>query len=332
MGEMFPGLMIFADPATGDSKTRPQQAERTGFSFSIEEPVAVVSPTVFASPHSGRLYPKGFLESAQASVLDVRRIEDAYVDRLLADTHLAGSPVICGLVGRAYIDLNRAESEMDPHMFEDPAPAWYSQRSPRVDAGLGCIPKVAFNGTPIYRERLRREEAERRIDQVYRPYHRALEALLKRAQAMFGQAWLIDCHSMPTENEPTARSPDIVIGDRFGASCGSGLADLVESLFRARGYTTARNTPYAGGYATLAHGTPGLGRHALQIEVRRRLYLDEAAVEPHDGFLTLRRHMGEIAHEICAWTRAEVGLNAENTKKKAALDASAAKGLGRKRP
>lgn len=329
---MFPGLMIFANPASYDPKSRPPGAERTGFSFSIEEPVAVVSPAVFASPHSGRLYPKGFLELTRASPLDLRRIEDAYVDRLLADVHLSGSPVICGLVARAYIDLNRAESEMDPHMFEDPAPSWFSQRSPRVDAGLGCIPRVAFNGTPIYGARLRRDEAERRLEQVYRPYHRALEALLKRAQAMFGQAWLIDCHSMPTETEGSARSPDIVIGDRFGASCGQGLADLVESLFRARGYTTARNTPYAGGYATLAHGTPGFGRHALQIEIRRRLYLDEANVEPHDGFLTLRRHMSEIAQEICAFTRAEVGLNAGNTKKKAALDTSAAKGLGRKRP
>ena len=331
MGGMFPGLMIFSDPASADPKSRAPEAERTGFSFSIDEPVSVVSPAVFASPHSGRLYPKGFLETCAASTLDMRRIEDAYVDRLLADVHESGSPVICGLVGRAFVDLNRAESEMDPAMFLDPSPNWFSQRSPRVEAGLGCIPRVAHNGTPIYSHKLRREEADRRLEQVYKPYHRALEALLKRAQAMFGQGWLIDCHSMPTEAD-VSRAPDIVIGDRFGASCSHGLADFVESLFRSRGYTTARNSPYAGGYATLAHGQPSLGRHALQIEIRRRLYLDEANVEPHEGFLTLRRHMSEIAQEICAYTRAEVGLNAGNTKKKAALDASAAKGLGRKRP
>lgn len=331
MRQMFPGLMIFSDPASADPKSRTPEAERSGFSFSIDEPVSVVSPAVFASPHSGRLYPKGFLESCSAAALDLRRIEDAYVDRLLADVHESGSPVICGLVARAFVDLNRAESEMDPGMFEDPSPGWYGQRSPRVEAGLGCIPRVAFNGTPIYNRKLKRNEADLRLEQVYKPYHRALEALLKRAQAMFGQAWLIDCHSMPAETE-SHRSPDIVIGDRFGASCTAGLADLVESLFRARGYTTARNSPYAGGYATLAHGHPSLGRHAIQIELRRRLYLNEASVEPHEGFLTLRRHMGEIAREICAYTRAEVGLNAENTKKKAALEPSAAKGLGRKRP
>jgi N-formylglutamate amidohydrolase len=331
MGEMFPGLMIFCDPASGDPRSR-GPAERTGFSFTIDEPVSVVSPVVFASPHSGRLYPKGFLESCTASMADLRRIEDAYVDRLLSDVHLSGAPVICGLVARACIDLNRAESEMDPLMFEDPSPNWFTQRSPRVEAGLGCIPRLAFNGAAIYNRKLTRKEAEGRLDQIYRPYHRALEALLKRAQAMFGQTWLVDCHSMPAETESSARSPDVVIGDRFGASCSPGLADHVEALFRARGYTTARNTPYAGGFATLAHGTPALGRHALQIEVRRRLYLDESRVEPHDGFLALRRHFSEIAMEICAYTRAEVGLTAENTKRKAASDTDAAKVLGRKRP
>jgi N-formylglutamate amidohydrolase len=329
---MFPGLMIFSDPASRDVKSRSSEGERAGFAFSIDEPVSVVSPAVFASPHSGRLYPKGFLEATTASMIDLRRIEDAYVDRLLADVHLSGAPMICGLVARACIDLNRAESEMDPLMFEDPSPSWFSSRSPRVEAGLGCIPRLAFNGSAIYNRKLTRREADARLDQVYRPYHRALEALLRRAQAMFGQAWLIDCHSMPAETEGSARSPDVVIGDRFGASCSPGLADHVEGLFRARGYTTARNTPYAGGFATLAHGTPALGRHALQIEVRRRLYLDETRVEPHDGFLSLRRHMNEIAQEICAFTRAEVGLNAQNTKGKAASDTDAAKSLGRKRP
>jgi N-formylglutamate amidohydrolase len=198
---------------------------------------------------------------------------------------------------------------MDPHMFQDPSPEWFASRSPRVEAGLGCIPRVAFNGAPIYARKLSRREADTRIEQIYRPYHKALEALLRRSQAMFGQAWLIDCHSMPAETEGSSRSPDVVIGDRFGASCGPGLADLVESLFRSRGYSTARNTPYAGGFATLAHGTPAVGRHAIQIEVRRRLYLDEARVEPHEGFLALRRHMSEIATEICDFARREVGLN-----------------------
>jgi N-formylglutamate amidohydrolase len=328
---MFPGLMIFGD-GSRDPRTAAPQGGRAALAFSIDEPVSVVSPAVFASPHSGRLYPERFLETCAAPIADLRRIEDAYVDRLLSDVHLSGAPVICGLVGRACIDLNRAESEMDPLMFEDPSPSWFAQRSPRVEAGLGCIPRLAFNGSAIYRRKLTRGEADTRLEQIYRPYHRALEALLRRSQAMFGQAWLIDCHSMPAETEGSARSPDVVIGDRFGASCAPGLAVHVEALFKARGYTTARNAPYAGGFATLAHGQPSVGRHAIQIEVRRRLYLDESTAEPHDGFLALRRHFSEIAVEICNFTRAEVGLGAGSGKGKAASDADAAKVIGRKRP
>jgi N-formylglutamate amidohydrolase len=328
---MFPGLNS-GGSSPRDASERGFDADRLGIAFAIDEPVSVMSPVVFASPHSGRLYPPAFLDGCIAAMLDLRRIEDAYVDRLLSDVHRAGAPVIYGLVARACIDLNRSEAEMDPAMFVDPLPQWQGPRSPRVEAGLGCIPRVAFNGAPIYTHKLRRSDAEARIDGVYRPYHRALSALLKRAQAMFGQAWLIDCHSMPADAEPSSRSPDVVIGDRFGASCGFGLAEHVESLFRQRGYSTARNAPYAGGFATLTHGRPAESRHALQIEVRRRLYLDEDRVEPTDGFVTLRSDMTEIAGEISAFTRDIVGLSLGNTKKKAALDASAAKVLGRKRP
>ena len=328
---MFPDLN-FGGFSPRDPDGRAPDGERLGIAFAIDEPVSVMSPVVFASPHSGRLYPPAFLAGCTAAMLDLRRIEDAYVDRLLSEVHQAGAPVIYALVARACIDLNRSEAEMDPAMFLDPLPQWQGPRSPRVEAGLGCIPRVAFNGAPIYTHKLSRAEAEARIEGVYRPYHRALSALLTRAHAMFGQTWLIDCHSMPADAEPSSRSPDIVIGDRFGASCGYGLADHVEGLFRQRGYSTARNAPYAGGFATLTHGQPAEGRHALQIEMRRRLYLDEVRVEPSDAFLTLRRDITEIASEISAFTRDAVGLSVGNTKKNAALDASAAKVLGRKRP
>jgi N-formylglutamate amidohydrolase len=200
-------------------------------------------------------------------------------------------------------------------MFHDPAPAWRTQRSARVDAGLGVLPRVAANGMSIYRGRLWRSEAEARLTHIYRPYHRALEGLLRRAQAMFGQAWLIDCHSMPADADTGGRPVDVVIGDRFGASCGGELASEVERLFRARGYQTARNAPYAGGFATLSYGRPHDGRHALQIEIRRRLYLDEDRVEPNDDFLAMRRDITAIADEICALTRASVGLSFGNTRK-----------------
>lgn len=328
---MLPGLNPDGSPPRHPPQGAPD-ADRLGIAFAIDEPVSVMSPVVFASPHSGRLYPAACLDGCAVAMIDLRRIEDAYVDRLLSEVSRAGVPVIYGLVGRACIDLNRAESEMDPAMFVDPSPQWRGPRSPRVDAGLGCIPRVAFNGVPIYNRKLHRREAESRVEGIYRPYHRALSALLKRAQAMFGEAWLIDCHSMPADAEPSSRSPDVVIGDRFGASCGYGLAEYAESLFRRRGYATVRNAPYAGGFSTVTHGQPAERRHALQIEVRRGLYLDETRVEPTNNFVTLRRDMTEIASEISAFTRDAVGLGPGNTKKNAALEASAAKVIGRKRP
>ncbi len=281
-----------------------------GPAFVVEEPVAVVSPAVFASPHSGRVYPEAFLALCRARPMDLRRVEDAYVDRLLSDAPVSGAPLICGLLGRSFVDLNRAETEIDPSMFEDAAYAPSAVRTPRVDAGLGCLPRVAHNGQPIYGSKLPSGEAEARLEHVHRPYHRALGALLKRSQAMFGRSWLVDCHSMPSDALTTGRPADVVLGDRHGASCNAEFTSMVEGLFQERGYNTARNVPYAGGYATMVHGRPAQGRHALQIEIRRDLYLDEGRVEPHEGFDVLRRHLSEIAGEICTFARRTSGLPA----------------------
>lgn len=284
--------------------------ERFGPAIAIDEPVSIVSPIVFASPHSGRIYPESFVDMCAADRMDLRRVEDAYVDRILSEVSSTGAPVIRGLIGRAFIDLNRAESEMDRTMFRDAPSHWTGQRSSRVAAGLGCIPRVAHRGVAIYRQKLGVDEARARINHVYKPYHQALEALLRRAQAMFGQCWLVDCHSMPAEGSRPGSDPDIILGDRFGAACDRQFTDFVEGLFQKRGYSTGRNSPYAGGYATMKHGRPARGRHALQIEIRRSLYMDEYEVEPHDGLVRLRQHLSEIAEELCRFTRASAGLAA----------------------
>lgn len=282
---------------------------RFGPALAIEEPVSIVSPVVFASPHSGRLYPDSFMETCAVDRMALRRVEDAYVDRLLSDVPQSGAPVIRALLGRTFIDLNRAESEMDRDMFSNAPAHWTGNRSPRVAAGLGCIPRTAHRGVRIYRGRLAAEEATARLDDVYRPYHQALDALLRRAHAMFGKTWLVDCHSMPSESQQAGGGADIVLGDRYGASCDGDFVDFVEALFRERGYSTNRNTPYAGGFATLKHGQPARGRNALQIEIKRSLYLDEYEVEPHDGIVRLRRHLSEIAEELCDFTRAAAGVS-----------------------
>lgn len=310
----------------------PARPEKFGPAFAVEEPVSIVSPVVFASPHSGRLYPDSFRKVCALDIMALRRVEDAYVDRLISEVPQSGSPTIRALLGRAFIDLNRAEAEMDREMFRDAPAHWTGNRSPRVAAGLGCIPRIAHRGEKIYRSKLQLEDAHSRLDHVYRPYHQALDALLRRAQAMFGQCWLIDCHSMPSETPKLAKAADIILGDRYGAAADPDFVDFIEHAFRRRGYTTARNAPYAGGFATLKHGRPGSGRHAVQIEINRRLYLDEHEVEPHDGLVGLRTHLSEIAMELCEFTRVATGVAARwggtaglAAKEKAASDADAAK-------
>jgi N-formylglutamate amidohydrolase len=166
------------------------------------------SAVVFSSPHSGRIYPNAFLETVGTDLLDLRRIEDAYLDLLLTDVEARVAPVICGLIGRSVIDLNRDEDDMDPAMFSDPRTEWSASSSSRVQAGLGCLPRIARSGEPIYRRLLLRTEAEDRISRIHRPYHQALEDLLERARTEFGEAWLIDCHSMPSRTPDGGRAPD----------------------------------------------------------------------------------------------------------------------------
>ncbi len=139
-------------------------------------------------------------------------------------------------------------------------------------------------------------EALHRIDAIYRPYHRALRGLLLAAHARFGEALLLDCHSMPSMSlGPDAGArPDVVLGDRFGTSCTALLTDAAQTAFEELGYRVARNRPYAGGFITEHYGEPSSGTQALQIEVNRALYMDEERLEPHGGFDRLRNDLTRV--------------------------------------
>ena len=94
---------------------------------------------------------------------------------------------------------------------------------------------------------------------------------------------MLDCHSMPSVGGPTDRDrgtprPDIVLGDRFGASCTPSVVEAAERILRDLGFSVRRNEPYAGAFTTSHYGQPGKRVHALQIEVNRRLYMNEATV------------------------------------------------------
>lgn len=259
------------------------------------------TPLVFASPHSGRVYPPDMMAATALDALAIRRSEDAFVDDLIASAPELGAALIRARLARAYIDVNREPFELDPGMFADELPEFARARTARVAAGLGAIARVVSEGQEIYARKLTYAEAHGRIEGVHKPYHAALSRLLAEARAAHGFAILIDWHSMPAA---AARGGgrrggcDIVLGDRFGASCADALTAHVEEGLEVLGYRVARNTPYAGGYTTEHYGRPTRRTHALQIEINRGIYLDEAALAPTAGFARLKADLETLTRGL----------------------------------
>jgi N-formylglutamate amidohydrolase len=263
---------------------------------------AAATPVICASPHSGRVYPAAMMSASQLDRHAIRRSEDAYVDRLIEAAPDFGHVVIAAEFARAYLDVNREPWELDPGMFADELPAFAKARTARVAAGLGAIPKIVCEGQEIYARKLTFAEAEARVRQVHQPYHAALAALVAETKARCGLAVLIDWHSMPAVAACSRHGEtcDVVLGDRFGAACAPAIAALMERELTAMGYRVARNAPYAGGYTTEHYGRPGRKAHALQIELSRALYFDEAALRPTDGFGRLQTDLGRLFATLAA--------------------------------
>lgn len=254
--------------------------------FALHEPNEQTTSVVFASPHSGRNYERSFLRQTVLDDVAIRSSEDAFVDLLVEPGVQFGAPFLSAKMPRAYLDLNRSAEELDPALIRDVA---RGSHNPRIASGLGVIPRVVANGRAIYRGKLSRDEAHGRLREYWRPYHDRLQVLLDDTRMAFGETILVDWHSMPHEAVEAAHPnmrmrPDVVIGDRFGASADNDIVDRVETVLLESGLRVTRNAPFAGAYITQAYGRPSRKQHALQIEIDRSLYLDEARIEPNDNF------------------------------------------------
>jgi N-formylglutamate amidohydrolase len=230
----------------------------------------------------------------------LRRSEDAFVDELFAGATELGAPLMAARFPRAYLDLNREPYELDSRMFDGRLPPFANTRSMRVAGGLGTIPRIVADGQEIYGSRLSVDEALHRIEWLYKPYHLTLRQLVRRTAQSFGHAVLIDCHSMPSSSvsRDEGAKADIVLGDRYGTSCAVVLIDLVEMALRRRGYTVVRNKPYAGGFITEHYGEPALGRHALQVEINRSIYMDERSLQKKPRFASLANDMTQAFAQV----------------------------------
>lgn len=281
--------------------------------YELVHPEQNRSCVVFASPHSGRDYSFSFL---RASVLDahaIRSSEDAFVDLLFNAAPRFGAPFLTAGAPRAYVDLNRSRDELDPALIEG---VRRQGHNPRVASGLGVIPRVVANGRVIYRGKLPLEEAQRRIDSYWAPYHAMLQKLLDDAHQRHGQSILIDCHSMPHEAMDGValqgmKRPDVVLGDRFGAAASAEIVDRIEAAFTLAGFNVTRNTPFAGAYITQAYGRPSRGQHAVQIELDRSLYMNEALIRPNGNFEAVQKALQSVIAEIASIGQGRVPLAAE---------------------
>ena len=276
---------------------KPRRQPPEGQRRAVEElaPESVLSPVIFASPHSGRDYPDELLRNSRLDRHALRQSEDSYVDLLFDEAPRFGAPLLRALFPRAYVDVNRARDELDPRMFADSLPRSADTRSSRVIAGLGVIPRIVADGHDIYDRKLYFLDARRRLAACYDPYHQALSNLIEQARRLFGCAIVIDCHSMPSAGgapmRPGEPRIDFVLGDRFGSSCAPLVTALAEETMIGLNYEVARNTPYAGGYVASSYGRPKAGVHVLQIEINRALYLDERRIARTEGFEGLRRNL-----------------------------------------
>lgn len=271
-----------------------------GRPYTLKIPESGQSCVVFSSPHSGSEYPSAFLASSRLDSLAIRSSEDAFVDELFMDAPNYGAYILMAHAPRAYIDLNRRADELDPAIVKG---AQRPANNPRVEAGLGVIPRVVGNARAIRTGKITLAEAKNRITDYYDPFHECLQDVLTKQKAAHGMSILFDCHSMPQralENAPLVRGgrPDIVLGDRFGASSDRWILDAAEKAFEAAGFRVARNAPFSGGYITQNYGQPSRAAHAIQIEVNRALYMDEARIAKRPEFAQIREVFSRITSDL----------------------------------
>lgn len=268
--------------------------------FEILGADGATGPFVFNSPHSGACYPRDFVGRSRLSFEQLRRSEDWRVDELFSGARDLGLPMMRAHFPRAFLDLNREPYELDPRLFEGRLPSYANTRSMRVAGGLGTIARVVGENQEIYPARLPIEHGIDRIERYHKPYHRALRRLLADMRARYGVCVLIDCHSMPSSawTGEACHRPDFVIGDRYGASCALIVTRTIETCLTRLGYRVLRNKPYAGGYITEHYGTPQTGTHAIQIEIARGLYMDEANFAETAGFPRLQADLRILAEEM----------------------------------
>lgn len=283
----------------GDNPLKIKNYHRMRFSSSpspvlVEKPLlSVRKPVLVSSPHSGRCYPESFLKVSCLPPNALRRTEDHLMDWFCDGLSKDGLTVMKTTIPRVWCDVNRGCDELDERMFR-PQPAGRPlNRTEKVRAGFGVIPRLASHSVPIYTHCLPLEDIDQRLSAGWFPYHAALKRELScLAQAYPQGVLLLDMHSMPPL--PISAPCDIVLGDVHGRSCDPEITDAVRMFLQERGYAVRLNAPYAGGYITQNYGRPADKQHALQIEINRACYLNLNTYERSKVAEVIRQDMRDM--------------------------------------
>jgi len=270
------------------------------------DPTAAPLPLVLDSPHSGTNYPADFDHLPSRAI--VRRAEDTHVETLFGRAPDAGATLVEALFPRAYIDPNRHLSDMDPAVLEEPWPGPVALTR-KTELGIGLVWRLAQGGVPMYARPLSVADVERRIALYYEPYHAAVTAALDERHRRFGAVWHLNCHSMPAvgdvmSDDPGRERAEFVLGDRDGTTCEPEFTAFVGATLSAMGYEVAVNDPYKGVELVRKHGRPAERRHSLQIEINRRLYMDDVSLARTAGFGALQADLVRLIEALADYVRA----------------------------
>ncbi|MBC7954762.1 MAG: N-formylglutamate amidohydrolase [Cytophagales bacterium] len=263
-------------------------------------------PLLCDSPHSGTRYPEDF--DHNLPLTDLRSSEDTHVERLWGHAPQVGAALLAAHFPRTYIDANRTLADLDADMLGEP---WQAPLPPsrKTELGIGLIWRQVRADAPIYARKLSAWEVQQRIDHCWQPYHAALQTLAAHTLARWGHYWHLNLHSMPHNayqrlgiDSPTPLA-DFVLGDLHGKSCSAEFTRFVKSALEAHGFRVAVNDPYEGQELVRLMGEPCAGRHSLQIEINRSLYMDERTREPSAHFDDVRLSLSSVLEEIARYVR-----------------------------
>lgn len=278
--------------------SNPENLDVFGHGYEVDHPTQWQAGVVFASPHSGAIYPPDLLSRSKLSADQLRRNEDIFIDHLFHSAIAAGAPFLRALFPRIIVDVNRAANELPSEWESLCDETCDTKTTARAAAGLGVVPTYLSETQPIYSRLPNLDDVSNRLDRLYHPYHATLHDLLQTSLVRFGRALLVDCHSMPGFSPSGSRRPDIILGDRYGTSCHPDTLDLFKALFTQAGYNVGINYPYAGGYTTEHYGKPRDGVEAIQIEVNRDLYVNPITLSPKSGYVQLKEDLRQITQDI----------------------------------